>query len=126
MITLVTLLPSVATPWPSGLMGMKLSAPVGLLGLTVVAMDMVVLREPFISSPRVALPGPLEDEISNTDSTDNTGFTGTILSRGDYFGYSVSLDSNTLAVGAYGDDASGCGNCGGCLYLHLKVAVLGF
>ena len=40
----------------------------------------------------------LEQEISDQAS----GFT--VLNEGDFFGYSVSLDGDRLAVGAYGDD----------------------
>ena len=54
----------------------------------------------------------LEDEISSTDHSDNTGFTASTLNNNDYFGYSVALSGNTLAVGAYGDDGSNCSNCG--------------
>ena len=54
----------------------------------------------------------LQDEISSTDHSDNTGFDSSTLSSSDYFGHSVALDSNTLAVGAYGDNASGCTDCG--------------
>ena len=62
----------------------------------------------------------LEDEISNTDHSDNTGFESNTLNRNDYFGESVALSGNTLAVGAYGDDGSGCSSCGSCLYLYQK------
>ena len=54
----------------------------------------------------------LQDEISNTDHSDNTGFESDTLNSNDSFGYSVALDGNTLAVGADGDDGSDCRDCG--------------
>ena len=48
----------------------------------------------------------LEDEISGTDSSDNTGFDNR-LQFGDYFGHSVSIDNNTLVAGAPRDNGSG-------------------
>ena len=56
----------------------------------------------------------LEDEISGTDHSDNTGFDSSSLNSNDYFGYSVALDGNTLAVGVYRDNSQR----GGRLYLH--------
>ena len=63
-----------------------------------------------MSLPGQVALGQLEDEISSTDHSDNTGFTSGTLNTYDYFGRAVTLDGDTLAVGAYGDD--GCTNCG--------------
>ena len=60
----------------------------------------------------------LEDEISSTDHSDNTGFDSSTLSSSDYFGWSMALDGNTLAVGAYYDDGGSGGLPWRCLCLH--------
>ena len=57
---------------------------------------------PPMSLPALTALWSLEDEISSTDHSDNTGFDDSSLSSSDYFGYSVALDGDTLAVGAYG------------------------
>ena len=46
----------------------------------------------------------LQKEISKSSTV--TGFTSATLNGNDYFGYSVALDGDTLAVGAYGDNSS--------------------
>ena len=79
------------TPWRLGLMG-------------VVA----VIVEPSTFSPAVVALGSLEKEISSTSTV--SGFTSSTLKVGDHFGYSVALDGDTLAVGAYGDDGSSSSN----------------
>ena len=61
----------------------------------------------------------LQDEISGTNHSDNTGFESDTLGSGDWFGYSVSLDSNTLAVGAYRDDG-GSGSQHGAVYIFTR------
>ena len=52
----------------------------------------------------------LEEVIADGENIGGTVFDD--LKRNDYFGYSVSLTSDRLAVGAYGDDATGCTDCG--------------
>ena len=88
---LATQSPWMVTPWRLGLMG-------------VVA----VIVEPSTFSPAVVALGSLEKEISSTSTV--SGFTSSTLKVGDHFGYSVALDGDTLAVGAYGDDGSSSSN----------------
>ena len=54
----------------------------------------------------------LEDEISSTDHADNPGLSSTTLKNGDRFGWSLSLDQDRLAVGAYDDDGHSGSNTG--------------
>ena len=56
----------------------------------------------------------LEQEISDQE----TGFTN--LQTNDYFGHSVALSGNTLAVGAYGDDGSGSDQQYGAVYVFTR------
>ena len=62
----------------------------------------------------------LEDELSSTDHSDNTDLTASTLEGGDYFGHSLSLDNNTLAVGAYGDDGSSSNQQYGATYIFTR------
>ena len=60
-----------------------------------------VVAGPSTSSPVVVALGVCKKEISSTSTV--SGFTSSTLKGDDYFGHSVALDGDTLAVGAYGD-----------------------
>ena len=62
----------------------------------------------------------LEKEIA--DGADLNGTTFNNLRSGDYFGWSLSLNGDRLAVGAYGDDGAGsCYSCGA-VYVFKRTA----
>ena len=88
--------PWMVTPWRLGLIGMMVTVAI-----------VVPLMVPSMSSPGQVAPGRCRMRYPILTTLTTPALIVTTLRDDDYYGYSVALSGNTLAVGAYGDGGGG-------------------